>query len=125
MTTPILEIPEVAQGQVNQYLTINEAIRILEASVNANLAVDLTSGDATVTNLTPDFEMLRYGVFIAQNNTVSRTITFSANQRVFIVNNAGTFDLNVTIGSTTVVVPVGETYRFFADGTADGLIRAQ
>ena len=124
MTTPILNITEVANGQIDQYLTINEAVRILEAAANALLLVDVSSGNATVTNLTPDFDMLRYGVFRSSGNAVARSITFSANLRSFKVDNAGTFALDVIIGATTVSVPIGDMYSFYADGTTDGLQRA-
>lgn len=124
MTTPILLIPEVAGSQIDQYLTYNQALRFLEAAANDVLVVDLSAADATVTNLSPDFEMLRYQVFESSGNTVARTITFSANKRAFKVDNAGSFDLDVIIGSTTITVPTGNLYSFYADGTADGLKRA-
>ena len=124
MTTPILNITEVANGQVDQYLTINEAVRNLEAAANASLTVDVSVSNAAVTNLVPDFDMLRYGVFRSSGNAVARSITFSANLRSFKVHNSGTFALDVIIGATTVSVPVGDLYSFYADGTTDGLQRA-
>ncbi len=124
MATPILKITEVANGQVNQYLTINEAVRSLEAAANDFLEVDLSADDAAITNIAPDYEMLRYQVFRATGNAVARAITFSANKRAFKVDNAGTFALGVTIGATTLSIPIGELHSFYADGTTDGLKRA-
>ena len=125
MTTPILQITEVANGQIDQYLTINEAVRILEAASDGFLPVDLVAGNALITNLAPDFEMLRHQVFRAENNTVARSITFSANERSFKVDNTGTAALDVILGATTISVPAGDLYAFYADGTVDGLKRAQ
>ena len=124
MTTPILRITEVSNGQIDQYLTVNEAMRIMEAASDGFLAVNLSSTDATITNVAPDFEMLRYKTFAAEGNTVARSITLSANQRSFNVDNRGSAALDVIIGSTTVSVPAGDMYAFYADGTADGLKRA-
>lgn len=124
MTTPILLITELANNQIDQYLTVNEAVRILEAASDGFLAVDLTAADATITNLAPDYKMLRYQVFRTTGNTVARSLTFSANQRSFKVDNAGTFALDVTIGATTVSVPAGALYSLYADGTVDGLKRS-
>ena len=124
MTTPILKITEVANNQVDQYLTVNEAMRIIEAASDGFRAVDLSSADATITNVAPGFEMLRYKTFAAEGNTVARSITLSANQRSFNVDNRGSAALDVIVGSTTVSVPAGDMYAFYADGTADGLKRA-
>ena len=124
MTTPILKITEIANSQVDQYLTVNEAIRIMEAASDGLLIVDLSSDDATITNVGPDFEMLRYKTFAAEGNTVARSITFSANQRSFNVDNRGSAAVDVIIGATTVSVPAGDMFAFYADGTADGLKRA-
>ena len=121
MTTPILLIEEVA-NDTNQYIVFNQAIRDLESSVNDELVVDLSSGDASITNTDP-FDMLRYGIFTSSGNTVAREITFSANQRIFQVQNGGSAALDVTIGSTTLSVPAGEIHRFYADGTTNGLIK--
>jgi len=124
MTTPILKITEIANNQVDQYLTVNEAMRIIEAASDGFRAVDLSSANATITNVAPDFEMLRYKTFAAEGNTVARSITFSANQRSFNVDNRGSAALDVIIGSTTVSIPAGDMYSLYADGTADGLKRA-
>jgi hypothetical protein len=123
--SPILQILEMQSGQVNLYLVSNDAVAALEAAANDVLAVDLSAGDGIVTNASPDYNMLRYGVFKATGNTVARSLTFSAQKRVFIVHNSGSAALDVIIGATTISVPATTAYRFYADGTVDGLVRVQ
>ena len=124
MTTPILKITEIANNQVDQYLTVNEAMRIMESASDGFLVVDLSTADENITNVSPDFKMLRYKTFAAEGNTVARSITFSANQRSFNVDNRGSAAVDVIIGVESVSVPAGDMYSFYADGTADGLKRA-
>lgn len=123
--TQILHLLEMQSGQTNLYLVSNEGITNLERAANDVLEVDLSAGDDSVSNAAPDYEMLRYAVFKTTGNTVARELTFSAQKRVFIVHNSGSFALDVTIGATTVSVPATTAYRFYADGTADGLVRVQ
>lgn len=125
MTTPILKITEVSNGQIDQYLTVNEAIRIMEAASNDVLEIDLSSGNKAVTNLAPNYEMLRYFMFSCSGNTVAREVTFSGNKRNFSVLNGGTVGLSVTIGTTTITVPAGDAYLFYCDGTANNLTRIE
>ena len=120
MATPILNITEVANGQVDQYVVFNAALRALEAAANDFLAVDLTSGDVTLTTA----EFRGYGIFKAENNTVLRVLTLPANKRRFMVHNSGTFSLDVTLGTTTIAVAVGVATMFYSDGTANGLVAA-
>lgn len=124
MTTPILKITEVANGQIDQYLTYNAALQQIEAAANDVLSIDMSAGNGTVTNTTP-FNMLRYGVFKTTGNTVARTLTFSANKRVFIVHNSGSAALDVIIGTKTISVPATTAYRFYCDGTTNSLTRVQ
>lgn len=49
MATPILNITELADGQVNNYSTSNTGVRALEAASNDFLTVDLSAGNVTLT----------------------------------------------------------------------------
>lgn len=118
MTTPILQIPEVANNQVDQYLTVNDALRFLESAANDFLSVNLSSGNITLTSA----QFTRSFVFVATGNTVSRNLTVPANKRFFAVVNSGSFPLNVVRGSSSVVVLDGEALILFSDGTTNGLV---
>ncbi len=121
MTTPILKIPEVADGQINQYLTYNDALRDLESSTNDFLVVDLTAGDYGVTNDSPTYIFSRYFLFKTDGNTVARSITVPSSKRFFAVQNGGSATLTVTSGSTSIGVTAGDTILFYHDGVANGL----
>lgn len=119
MTTPILEIPEIANNSVNQYLTANEAFRALESAANDFLSVDLSSGNVTLTAA----QFMRYGLFISAGNTASRNLTVPASKRIFSVFNGGTFPLFVLCGTGSIRVPDGESVLIATDGTTNGIRR--
>lgn len=117
MTTPILGITELADGQIDQFATANAAFRALEGSTNAVLSVDLTSADDTLTS----DEFTRYFLFSTTGNSTTRTLTVPASARIFAVRNGGSSTLDVTRGSTTLTVASGKTRLFYTDGTTNGL----
>lgn len=117
MTTPILGIPEVSDGQVDQFLVYNNALRSLEASTNDFLSVSLASADLTLSSA----QFTSVQVFRTTGNAVTRTLTVPASKRLFIVNNGGSAALNVTRGSTTFSVSAGNYSTFYTDGTTNGL----
>lgn len=121
MTTPILNIPEVQSGQVNQYLVYNMALRALEASQNNVSTLNLASENVAVTLQA----FVGNYMFVGSGHTVARTVTFPANKRQFAVRNAGSEDLTVKIGTAELVVPSSSAYLFYADGTANGLFRVE
>ena len=118
MTTPILGITEVSDGQINQYITYNEALRDIEASTNDFFAVDLTAGDAVLT----DEQFTRAFLFKAFGNAVPRSITVPQSKRSFAVYNGGSADLTVTRGSTSHTISDGTGASFSTDGTTDFLL---
>lgn len=118
MTTPILAIPELSDGQINQYLTCNEAMRALESSANDFFSADLSSADKALSAL----EFSRSLFFVVSGNTVARSLTVPAIKRFFAVRNAGTFALSVVRGSTTININPEDIALFFCDGTTNGLL---
>lgn len=117
MTTPILGIIELALGQVDQFATANEAFRALEAAGNDVLAVNLASGNATLSAA----QFSSAALFRSSGNTIARSITVPASKRLFAVQNGGSFQLSVIRGSTTVGVAAGRSAILFSDGTTNGL----
>lgn len=118
MATPILDITEVADGQIDQFAIYNEALRDLEASENAAVSLDLSASDLTVTAE----QMTRNKVFVTTGNAVSRTLSFPARIRNFLVRNTGSATLIVSIGSTTINVATLKTRMFQSDGATNGLV---
>ena len=119
--TPILEITELAVGQVDQFATANAAFRALEAAANAVLTLTI-SGAVT---LTKD-QFLRNAVFVCQGHTAAQNLTVLASMRKFTVHNKGTSSgvLNVVLGSTSIALAVGSApANFYTDGTANGLFK--
>jgi len=121
LTSPILSIKEASDGQTNQFATLNEAIRALEAAGNDFYSVSLASGDFAITNATPDFIFSRYFLFKTTGNTVARVLTVPQAKRFFGVYNGGTFSLKVKRGTAEISVPAGSAYLFYGDATTNGL----
>jgi hypothetical protein len=117
MTTPILGITEIANNQLNQYLTANEAFRALEASTNDFLSVDLSASDVTLTQA----QFATAYAFVGTGHTLTRALTVPASKRAFVVRNAGTQNINVTRGATVFAITAGGSFLLLTDGTANGL----
>lgn len=117
MATPILNITELSDGQVNQFATCNTALRALESAANDYLDVDLSGANDTLTAA----EFRGAVIFRVTGNTVSRSLTLPANKRLFVISNGGSATLDVIIGSTTLTVAASKSRMFYADGTTNGL----
>lgn len=127
MTTPILKITEAANGQVDQYLTYNEALRAMESSTNNFYVVDMSSGDVTLTdaaNVDPALNYIfsRNQVFRTSGNTVARVLTVPQSKRLFVVQNGGSVAVTVKRGTTEFSVASGRASTFYCDATANGLV---
>lgn len=121
MTTSILKITEIADGEINQYLRVNQAFRDIESACNSTYVVDLVSADSTVTNAEPDYIFSRNFIFVAINNTVARIINMPEGKRAYSVVNTGSADLKVKRGTTEVAIAAGSSAILYQDGTANGL----
>jgi hypothetical protein len=122
MTTPILDITEIANGQTDQYLTANEAFRALEAAAYAALAVDLSGGDVELT----DEELRGYGQFVCSGQAADQALDVPADiPKTFVVwNTDATYDVDVDVvgGSSPIAVAPGDSGFFAVDG-AGGITR--
>ena len=117
-TTELLNINQVAASQNQKEVTINDAIVALERAFQRTMIVDLSS-NVTLTEV----EFTRNVGFRCQLHsgpailTVPATIGGNAAQRFFIVENQGSFEVTVTLGSgNTVAVPAGEGSLILSDG---------
>lgn len=119
--SPILAIPEIAAGQSNKHNTHNNAIALLEASVND--IHDVTTAGAGPVVLT-EAQAVQHMVYRfaggAANFDVEFPSVINANnaKRVFAVHNADTtYDLTVQSdnpGSTVVLEP-GQSVLIYQD----------
>ncbi len=117
MATPILNITQAANGQINQYAILNAGLSALEAATNDFMNVDLSAGNVALTAA----QYRGYVRFYATGHTVARTLTLQAIKRLIIVKNNGTAMLSVILGTTTLYVAPGDTRFIYTDGTANGL----
>lgn len=122
MTTDILKIPEAADGSVNQYLILNEGLRSLEAASNDFYTISLSGGNATIPVVPPQLIFYRYFMFVTEGNSVSRVLTIPQSKRMFAVRNGGSAELTVRRGTVDIAVASGQTFLFYADGSANGLV---
>lgn len=129
--TPILGITQVATNQSNKEATINDAILALEGAANGTLELDYTdlSGSYTISEL----QFARNFLFKTTNSpdgvlaisvNVPRTLNAHAVQRIFVVKNASTAVLTLTIagasagttGAVGLVLPEGSSRLVAMDG---------
>jgi hypothetical protein len=119
MTTPILGITELSNGQVDQFATCNEMVRSLESATQDFLGVDLTAANATIT--AANFK--KYFMFRCSGHTVARDFTLQASKRFFCVHNLGTATLSIKLGTTTLTLATTLSGFYYTDGTANGLMK--
>jgi len=123
MATPLLNITELASGQVDQYVTANEAFRLLEAAMAGRLTVDLSS-DANYTLVTTAGSEEWRDKFLTITDsgtalTTGRDIVFpdeDGPEYIFTNDTAQTLTCKLS-GQTGVAVSAGATVRLFNDGT--------
>lgn len=120
MVSPILDIVELAEDQVDRYLTINAAITRLESATHGEHA-DASAG--TAITLTDD-EFFGHGVFRVSGGSANFDLTTKGNtpvglqntNKIFVViNDDTTYDCTVESNAAgdTVVVAQGETKILF------------
>lgn len=112
-----LNLDQVLSGQTLKENTINTALGQLDAACTEVLSISLASADVTLT-----LAQFRSAVqFVATLAPSGRSLTFPALKRLFTVRNTGSFDINVKVGSTTLVLTTGTSGLYYADGTTNGL----
>lgn len=128
MSTPILALDEGADGQTDLYALYNAMGRGIEAAALDYLQVDLSGGDATLS--AANFRGYYLFECISHTSPVALTVTNidtsvspnTAIRRPFAVYNNGAGVLIVTIGTSSILVEVGQTRVLYTDGTANDLM---
>lgn len=115
-----LDLDQVSPSQSSKETTINTALGQLDAAISEGLTVDVSAGNATVT----DTNFRRNVRFLIDGASVARDVTFPAIKHLFIVTaDAGnSADVTVNVGTTDVVMEPGTTALFYTDGTTNGLL---
>lgn len=123
MTTPYLEITELANNQTNQYLTANAMVRVVEQAECGRRTVNFAS-DANLTLSTVVGSEQWRDKFLTFTDTgpiltAGRDVIFPAkNGPEYIVTNSTAQTLTLKIsGQTGVTLAAGATGRFYYDGT--------
>jgi len=114
-----LNISQVAAGQQQKEVTINDASGQLDAAITELETIDLDASDVTVT--AADYR--RHLAFEVSTTTSGRTLTLQAVKKLSVIRapSSNTEDFDLALGSTTVTVNPGSGIVIYTDGTADGL----
>lgn len=112
-----LNLTQVVASQNQKEVTINGQSAALDAALTERLAVSLVSA----VSLT-DAQFRGSLLFSCSGQTVATNLTVPAIKRsIFLVHNAGSYNVNVVRGSTTLAVLPGGFSLFATDGTSNGL----
>jgi hypothetical protein len=115
-----LNITQVQENQASPEVTINDALAAHDAALTEQFAVNLTSGNVSVTaaQYRAAFYFPCSGVA-----TAGRTVTFPAVKRTVLAKSASanTDDISIVVGSTSVTVHPGDRFLVVTDGTTNGL----
>lgn len=112
--SPILGLPQVAPSQNQKENVVNSAVAMLEAALNDSTRYDMSFGDVTM--LTRD--MTGYFLHIADGHIVPQTLNVPARKRIFAVQNAGTANLTVAMGGSSLTIPKGMVFLIHSSGSA-------
>lgn len=123
MTTANLEITELADGQIDQFATANEAFEALERAIAGRLTVDFSSDANYTLSTTAGSEEWRDKFMdITDSGTVltaGRDVIFPAkNGPEYIITNSTAQTLTLKIsGQTGVTIATTVTGRYYYDGS--------
>ncbi len=109
---------EVAAGQNQKEVTINDSDGRIDAALTESLTSDYTSADITLT----DSQFEQAVMFITSNLSVARALNVPQIKKLFVVDNtAGTATVTVTRGTGTIAILTTEKRLCYTDGTTNGL----
>lgn len=130
-TTPFLAITEVATNQNQKEVTINDAIKALEAATNARLAISFAGGTTqtvSATNFTRNIIMEPTGATGPCTLQLPATVNALPTHRMFVVFNNSGHSLtvrSVTGGGDTVVMPNGAARLLYITNGLDVIVAAE
>lgn len=111
--SPLLKIPLLSQSQSAKEATINTMVGMLESSMNDAKTVNMGGGNLTL----PAVDLARYFMFRMAAVGSSSTLTISPMKRLFVIENlTSAFNLNVTNGVDSLVIPLGGVVIVYCDG---------
>lgn len=117
-----LNITQVTENQANPEVTINDAIGEVAEALVEQFAINLTSGNVTVTALQQQRNLLFLASGVA---TGGRTVTLAGTvKRTIFVESAAanTTTFGLIRGATTLNLSPGRLYLVYTDGTANGIV---
>lgn len=116
-----LDIDQVAEGQTQSHITINDANAQLDAKLTEQITVDVTSLDVTLTD--NQFRRNR-AITVTGATTPGRSVLIpQIKGSIEVISDAtNSEDFNVVRGSTTTVVSPSQVKSFLTDGTLDGVL---
>lgn len=110
---------DVAAGQNQKEVTINDNQAKTDAFVSEIYTIDLSAGNATLT--AAQYRGAEH--FKTSGNSVSRSVTLPAVKRPASFENGGSHAVDLIKGSTTISVAAGEIIAIRTDGTTNGLVK--
>lgn len=113
-----LSAPRLTGGQANPETTSNDADNALDAALTETLVVDLTNS-ATVTAANYQSAM-RIKV---TPSGVAKTLTLQAIKKLSVIDNQGTNNITVALGTANFTLAHGAQCFVYTDGTANGLLQ--
>ncbi len=118
--TDNLGLTQMATTQNNPENVHNDANAEQDAAITEFMTADVTSGNVLITSLQ---YRRNQRIYITGAGTAGREVTLQAIKRLMVIvaNTANTEDVDLILGTTTIVVAPGVKLFVYTDGTANGL----
>jgi len=113
-----LALDQVAASQAQKEVAINDIFGQVDAASTEFLALNLGSGNVTVTAAQARRAML----LRTTGNAVARDLTLPQLKRELTIQNGGSATLSIKRGTTTITLGAGLVTKIYLDGTANGMV---
>lgn len=111
-----LNLTQVADGQANPEVPVNDKGGELDAALTETVIIDATN-DVTVTSA----QYRRCIRLVVTPTGSAKTVTVPAVKRLLVIKNDGANDVDVACGSTSFTLAAGTQSFIYTDGTTNGL----